>query len=44
MDGVIYSGGFADVMKCKCSGQEVAVKALRLQCLDLEEMRKVSRS
>ena len=44
MDDVVYSGGFADVLRCRCGGQEVAVKALRLQGLNLEETKKVSRS
>lgn len=42
MDDVLYRGGFADVLKRKCDGREVAVKALRPQGLTLTEMRKAS--
>ena len=43
-DDVRYHGGFADVLRCECGGQEVAVKALRLQGHNLQEMRRVSQS
>lgn len=42
MDDVQYHGGFADILRCECSGRKVAVKALRPQGLGLPEMRNVS--
>ena len=40
MDDVRYRGGFADVLRCECNGQDIAVKALRPQASS-KEMRRV---
>jgi len=39
----LYRGGFGDVWKCECRGQQVAVKALRTYAnSDLQNITRVS--
>lgn len=43
MDNVRYRSGSASVLRGKCNGRELAVKALWPQGLSLQEMKKVSK-